>query len=95
MTQNTENGQFTFSDLCAIEPKLKDLCREIKQSKDWRDQRDWNVWQQYKDQLSQLVGWQASTTDTRLKSPEAYDTVYQTIWHKWTYPKPVPGVSKD
>ena len=80
MTEHSE--QVTFNELCEIEPRLKDLYREVKKDKTWRDKRDWNVWQQYKSQIENLVGWESSSTDSLLISPEAYDVAYQTIYKK-------------
>ena len=71
-----------FTRLCEIEPKLKDLYDEVKKDKAWRDKRDWNVWRDYKSQIENLVGWESSSTDSVLISPEAYDVAYQTIYKK-------------
>jgi len=71
-----------FTRLCEIEPRLKDLYDEVKKDKAWRDKRDWNVWRDYKSQIENLVGWESSSTDSVLISPEAYDVAYQTIYKK-------------
>ena len=71
-----------FTRLCEIEPRLKDLYDEVKKDKAWRDKRDWNVWRDYKSQIENLVGWESSSTDSLLISPEAYDVAYQTIYKK-------------
>jgi hypothetical protein len=37
-----------------------------------------------KDQLGLLVGWEATSTDPRITTPQAYDTVYQAFYSEWT-----------
>ena len=68
-----------FIELCRKEPRLKDVQKQAEHEAKWRKQRDYNVLQQYKSQISQLVGWYCSSTDSVLCSPQAYDIAYQAI----------------
>ena len=75
--------KITFTAICEKEPRVSDLYHAIKRLK----RKDWGSWEAYKDQMRHLVGWESTSTDPDICSPQAYDQVYQTLWHEWSYTK--------
>ena len=83
----TERG-LTFENLCAIEPRLRELERRVKAVRDdgtasfcandaWYGLRSWHR-RGLRNKMAALVGWGAS--NPCLRSSEAYDIAHRTLY---------------
>ncbi len=84
------NEKITWELLCSLEPRLLDLLAEVRAIKDDKSKPSFcanAVWYGefghpgIKPKLIHLVGWHASGTDRRLRSPEAYDLATNTLYN--------------
>lgn len=66
----------TFDDICAIEPRLRELYKSIGTIMQSR-QSPWVLWSQIKQKFSSLVGWECDTAG--IANHVDYDTVYHTM----------------
>jgi len=73
--------QMTFTEICKIEPRVSLLYQGIKRHK---GRRNWATWEMHKSQIKHLVGWEAISTDPSICNSQAYNVVYQTLWHEWS-----------
>lgn len=76
--------RMTFEQVCSKQPAIMDVYQGIKSHK---GAKTWSGWEAYKSQFKHLVGWEASSTDPDLCSPQAYDLVYMALWDQWSYTK--------
>ena len=72
----------TFEELCALEPRLRELYQRAKAVRDDRRKPSFcanSIWyRELKPELCRLVGWEAS--NPALRTSEAYDLGYETIY---------------
>lgn len=65
----------TWVEMCRIEPKLIKFYTFIRtQCPNGWSNEDWSGW--IKPALTTLVGWDAETSDLRLRTPEAWETAF-------------------
>jgi len=89
--QYENDESITWSLLCKLEPRLKELYKEIKQVKDDKTKnsfcanRVWYGWGNsgngFKNRLHPLAGWEATGEDPRLHTRKAYDIAYKKLYN--------------
>ncbi len=76
--------QTTYTELCSKQPAILDLDRRVRTH---RGAKSWNAWEGVKDEIRYLVGWEASSTDPSVCTPQAYEVVYSALWDRWSHTK--------
>ncbi|MGN6561976.1 MAG: hypothetical protein ACTHMU_04885, partial [Thermomicrobiales bacterium] len=82
---NPDGHRLTFAELCAREPRLVALAREIDTAPRRADFCANAVWfgrTGYKSRMSRLVGHFAETDDAALCTSAAYEVAYQALYDR-------------
>ena len=78
-----ETRGLTWDEMVEIEPRLDDLLERVECSRPSEDRSNFNYeicWGRFKEPLAELVGWHRRRGDERLRTTQAYDTAYRTLW---------------
>lgn len=80
----------TFQDYCRLDPRIAELAREIRAIDRAAGKRPfcanaaWFAYRTpatgYRALVKSLVGWTSDATRPELRTPEAHDVVYQTLY---------------
>jgi hypothetical protein len=77
----------TWKRIAELEPKVLGLLEGIKAERPHEGNYLW-IWRNYKQRLSELVGWdREATTLPALRSSAAYNIVYDTLLHNLKDPE--------
>ena len=74
----------TWDDLMELEPRLEDLSCQVEACRPSENESDFdyeNCWAKFKDPIANLVGWHRKTGDENLRTYQAYEIAYYTLWH--------------
>ena len=82
--QTKEAHRLTWDELVEIEPRLEDLLWQVKASRPVDDDSDFDYegcWMHFKEPIANMVGWHRRHGDERLRTTDAYQTAYRTLWN--------------
>ncbi len=81
--QHEEPRSLTWEELIDLERRLENLLCQIEASRPIEGESDFDYegcWGQFKDPITDLVGWHRRHGDERLRTTHAYEIVYRTLW---------------
>lgn len=74
----------SWEDLIRIEPRLKPVeCFARQHATRLGEPPDWKVWDEVKQRLRRLVGWDAMTATPAMQTSEVWDVCYERLLQVW------------